>query len=437
MRRRGLAALATVAALAGTMLPTGSAADAVTEQLEVAPVTRIPFPDRGYAVSLRSGQAVDGSAIEVRENGVRVSNALVTPLAASGLRFGVVLAIDASNSMAGEPFAAAIQRRQALRQRTAARGGARLRRVQRRGERPPGADRRREGADGRAAKPAGARVWNEDLRRARQFARSAARGEDLGRIGGAALRRRRRRQRASGRQGRPCRPAPADPHLHRRTPLRRLRPEHAADHRRRDGWRVRRGELRGGALGDLHRARAPTRGRVPRPLPVRREAGVARERPDRGGRRPGHGNRVRRADTHRNRAVPSVARLALRPLTALDHGGRALLRGAPLRAGSAARPRTDAEPRRTDRPLLHRGAPRAPGTRPRRDAPGAGRQALHAVAGGRASSRTSRSPAPSGRLAESSRRPAERRSSSSSSSRPSRRCSRCSGSSRPPSPRGR
>ena len=32
----------------------------------------------------------------------------MTPLAASGLRFGVVLAIDASNSMAGEPFAAAI-----------------------------------------------------------------------------------------------------------------------------------------------------------------------------------------------------------------------------------------------------------------------------------------------------------------------------------------
>ncbi len=109
MRRRGLAALATVAALAGSILPTGSAADTVTEQLEVAPVARIPFPERGYAVSLRSGQPVDGSAIEVRENGVRVANALVTPLAASGLRFGVVLAIDASNSMAGEPFAAAIQ----------------------------------------------------------------------------------------------------------------------------------------------------------------------------------------------------------------------------------------------------------------------------------------------------------------------------------------
>ncbi len=109
MRRRALAALAIVAALAGTMLPTGSAADAVAEQLEVAPVTRIPFPDRGYVVSLKSGQALDGSAIEVRENGVRVSNALVTPLAASGLRFGVVLAIDASNSMAGEPFAAAIR----------------------------------------------------------------------------------------------------------------------------------------------------------------------------------------------------------------------------------------------------------------------------------------------------------------------------------------
>lgn len=108
MRRRRLAALATVAALAGTILPAGSA-ETVSEQLEVAPVTRIPFPDRGYVVSLNSGQALDRSAIEVRENGVRVSNALATPLAASGLRFGVVLAIDASNSMAGEPFAAAIR----------------------------------------------------------------------------------------------------------------------------------------------------------------------------------------------------------------------------------------------------------------------------------------------------------------------------------------
>ena len=108
MRGRGLAALATFAALAGTILPAGTAADTVTEQLEIAPVARIPFPDRGYVVSLRSGQTVDGSTIEVRENGVRVPNALVTPLAASGLRFGMVLAIDASNSMAGEPFAAAI-----------------------------------------------------------------------------------------------------------------------------------------------------------------------------------------------------------------------------------------------------------------------------------------------------------------------------------------
>ena len=108
MRLRRLAALAVVAALAGTILPTGSA-ETVTEQLEIAPVTRIPFPDRGYVVSLDSGQALDGSAIEVRENGVRVANALATPLAASGVRFGVVLAIDASNSMAGEPFAAAIR----------------------------------------------------------------------------------------------------------------------------------------------------------------------------------------------------------------------------------------------------------------------------------------------------------------------------------------
>ena len=45
----------------------------------------------------------------VRENGHRVTGVRVDPLASSGLRFGVVLALDASDSMAGPPAAAAVR----------------------------------------------------------------------------------------------------------------------------------------------------------------------------------------------------------------------------------------------------------------------------------------------------------------------------------------
>jgi tight adherence protein B len=107
MRHRRLASIAAAAVMAVLASAAPTAAQSADE-LEIAPVTRLPFPERGYVVSLRSGASIDGSAIEVRENGMRVANSLVTPLAASGLRFGVVLAIDASNSMEGPPFEAAI-----------------------------------------------------------------------------------------------------------------------------------------------------------------------------------------------------------------------------------------------------------------------------------------------------------------------------------------
>jgi tight adherence protein B len=96
------------AVLAVAFAATAPAAVGPADALQVSPVTRIPFPDRGYVVSLRSGSSIDGAAIRVRENGAPVKDLLVTPLAASGLRFGAILAIDASNSMQGAPFAAAI-----------------------------------------------------------------------------------------------------------------------------------------------------------------------------------------------------------------------------------------------------------------------------------------------------------------------------------------
>jgi tight adherence protein B len=101
MRRlAALGAVLTIAAAAPTL--------AAAAMLDIAPVTRLPFPERGYVVSSPDGAALDASSLQVRENGRLVRDVRVTPVAASGLRFGAILAVDASRSMAGAPFAAAM-----------------------------------------------------------------------------------------------------------------------------------------------------------------------------------------------------------------------------------------------------------------------------------------------------------------------------------------
>jgi Flp pilus assembly protein TadB/Mg-chelatase subunit ChlD len=95
------------AALGTLVLCTTSAA--ASHELEIAPVTRLPFPERGYVVSIPQAADLDARSVEVRENGLRVSGVRVDPLASSGLRFGVVLALDASDSMAGAPARAALE----------------------------------------------------------------------------------------------------------------------------------------------------------------------------------------------------------------------------------------------------------------------------------------------------------------------------------------
>jgi Flp pilus assembly protein TadB len=107
LRSALLAALASGVAIVGSA---AAAAPAPTAQAAVrlAPVTRLPFPERGYVVSIRESRALDGRSVVVRENGLRVKGVRVDPLAGSGLRFGVVLALDASESMTGGPAAAAL-----------------------------------------------------------------------------------------------------------------------------------------------------------------------------------------------------------------------------------------------------------------------------------------------------------------------------------------
>jgi tight adherence protein B len=99
---------ALLAAVLGTLVVC-AAAGAASSEVQIAPVTRLPFPERGYVVSVPEAAELDAGAVEVRENGVRVRGVRVDPLATSGLRFGVVLALDASESMTGAPAAAALE----------------------------------------------------------------------------------------------------------------------------------------------------------------------------------------------------------------------------------------------------------------------------------------------------------------------------------------
>src|SRR5829696_7222066 len=117
--------LALVAALLSGISIVGAAgaataAPATGADVQVAPVARLPFPERGYVVSLPGTAKAEAKSVIVRENGLRVDGVRVTPLSGSGLRFGVVLAIDASESMTGGPAAAALGAGRAfLAQRTA------------------------------------------------------------------------------------------------------------------------------------------------------------------------------------------------------------------------------------------------------------------------------------------------------------------------------
>jgi tight adherence protein B len=66
------------------------------------------FPDREFVLSLPHGERVAPDRVRVFENGQAVSNLSVVPAGSAGRRaFGVVLAIDASNSMRGAPLASA------------------------------------------------------------------------------------------------------------------------------------------------------------------------------------------------------------------------------------------------------------------------------------------------------------------------------------------
>ncbi len=98
--------LLTLATVASTAMAAATAATAADVQL--TPVGRLPFPDRGYVVDLGAGAVAGPGAVAVRENGRLVQNLQVTPLGASGIHFGVLVAIDSSESMRGVPLENAV-----------------------------------------------------------------------------------------------------------------------------------------------------------------------------------------------------------------------------------------------------------------------------------------------------------------------------------------
>lgn len=95
--------VAAMLAAAVLAVPAGAATG-----LHVTPVGRVPFPQRAYVLDLPRQVGIGGLHVTVHENGRLVRGATITPVGASGIAFGAVLAIDSSLSMTGQPFSAAL-----------------------------------------------------------------------------------------------------------------------------------------------------------------------------------------------------------------------------------------------------------------------------------------------------------------------------------------
>ena len=102
MRRLLLIALVCVAGVSA------GGAGAATTPLRVTQAGGAQFPDRQFVVGFPSGVRVAADRIHVVENGSPVTNLSILPAGNAGRHaFGVVLAIDASNSMRGAALARA------------------------------------------------------------------------------------------------------------------------------------------------------------------------------------------------------------------------------------------------------------------------------------------------------------------------------------------
>ena len=105
MRRMLSAGL--IGALTVALLVSGQA---LAASLELAPAGKPRFPARAYAVTLPTAKSVGPGQVMVKENGRTIPGAIVLPGTATGSKqLGVVLVIDASDSLRGEAIQGATE----------------------------------------------------------------------------------------------------------------------------------------------------------------------------------------------------------------------------------------------------------------------------------------------------------------------------------------
>jgi tight adherence protein B len=107
-------AAALLAAAAACFVAPAAGAD---PGLRLTAVGKPRFPERSFLLHLPSGRSVEPSRINVEENGGPVADAAVSAAGAGGDQFGVVLVIDASDSMAGSPIRDAMDAARAFAER--------------------------------------------------------------------------------------------------------------------------------------------------------------------------------------------------------------------------------------------------------------------------------------------------------------------------------
>lgn len=99
--------VALISVLVALLVP--GAAVAAGSALEISQAASARFPERTLVLSLPDRQALTPGQVSISENGEDVADLRVTPGGAAGPRsFGTVLAIDASQSMKGQPIADAM-----------------------------------------------------------------------------------------------------------------------------------------------------------------------------------------------------------------------------------------------------------------------------------------------------------------------------------------
>lgn len=100
--------LIVIAGLAAAgLLPaaTIASADAGPQLVEIG---RVRFPSRGYLIDLPRGTRLHRKNVQVRENGRLVRRFTIVPLQGAPRTFATILVLDASKSMHGRPFEAAL-----------------------------------------------------------------------------------------------------------------------------------------------------------------------------------------------------------------------------------------------------------------------------------------------------------------------------------------